>query len=44
MLEAVGHPVVWLRRTRYAGLGVEGLEPGEWRELTPAEVERLRAG
>jgi len=44
MLEAVGHPVVWLRRTRYAGLGVEGLEPGEWRELTPAEVEQLRAG
>jgi 23S rRNA pseudouridine2605 synthase len=44
MLEAVGHPVVWLRRTRYAGLGVEGLEPGEWRELTAAEVEKLRAG
>jgi len=44
MLEAVGHPVVWLRRTRYAGLGVEGLEPGEWRELTPAEVEKLRVG
>jgi 23S rRNA pseudouridine2605 synthase len=44
MLEAVGHPVVWLRRTRYAGLGVEGLEPGDWRELTAAEVERLRAG
>ncbi len=44
MLEAVGHPVVWLRRTRYAGIGVEGLEPGEWRELTAAEVERLRAG
>jgi 23S rRNA pseudouridine2605 synthase len=42
MLEAVGHPVVWLRRTRYAGLGVEGLEPGEWRELTAAEVESLR--
>ena len=44
MLEAVGHRVVWLRRTRYAGLGVEGLEPGEWRELTAPEVERLRAG
>ncbi len=43
MLAAVGHPVVWLRRTRYAGLGVEGLEPGEWRELTSAEVECLRA-
>lgn len=44
MCAAVGHPVVWMRRTRYAGLGVEGLEPGEWRELTPAEVESLKAG
>jgi len=44
MLAEVGHPVVWLRRTRYAGLGVEGLEPGEWRELTRAEVDPLRGG
>jgi 23S rRNA pseudouridine2605 synthase len=43
MLEAVGHPVRSLRRTRYAGLTVEGLEPGEWRELAADEVEALRA-
>ena len=42
MLEAVGHPVVQLHRSRYAGLTLEGLEPGAWRELEPSEVERLR--
>jgi 23S rRNA pseudouridine2605 synthase len=43
MCEAVGHPVRCLHRSRYAGLGLESLEPGEWRALTRAEVERLRA-
>ena len=42
MLAAVGHPVTRLHRTRYAGLTLEGLEPGRWRELEPFEVERLR--
>jgi 23S rRNA pseudouridine2605 synthase len=42
MLEAVGHPVRRLHRSRYASLGVEGLEPGEWRELTREEVALLR--
>jgi 23S rRNA pseudouridine2605 synthase len=42
MLEAVGHPVRRLHRSRYAGLTLEGLEPGAWRELEPSEVERLR--
>src|ERR1700675_3831548 len=41
MCEAVGHPVLRLHRSRYAGLTVEGLEPGQWRELEPSEVERL---
>ena len=43
MCEAVGHPVRRLHRPRYAGLTLDGLAPGEWRELTPGEVERLRA-
>ncbi len=43
MCEAVGHPVVRLHRSGYAGLGVEGLRPGEWRELSQEEVEALRA-
>jgi len=42
MLEAVGHPVAQLHRSVYAGLTLEGLEPGAWRELEPSEVERLR--
>src|SRR5215216_3246775 len=43
MLEAVGHPVRRLHRSRYAHLSVEDLRPGEWRELTRDEVEELRA-
>jgi len=44
MLDAVGHPVRRLHRRAYAGLTVEGLEPGAWRELEPFEVDRLRRG
>jgi 23S rRNA pseudouridine2605 synthase len=43
MLATVGHPVTRLHRSRYAGLTVEGLEPGAWRELEPFETERLRS-
>jgi 23S rRNA pseudouridine2605 synthase len=42
MLEAVGHPVRRLHRSRYAGLTTEGLDAGEWRELTDVEVAALR--
>jgi len=42
MLEAVGHRVKRLHRSRYGPLLVGGLEPGAWRELEPSEVERLR--
>jgi 23S rRNA pseudouridine2605 synthase len=42
MLEAVDHPVRRLHRSRYAGLTLEGLAPGEWRELSPDEVATLR--
>ena len=44
MLAAVGHPVRQLRRTEYAGLTLEGLEPGACRELEPSEVSNLRRG
>ncbi len=44
MCEAVGHPVVRLSRSRYAGLDLDGLRPGEWRELTRREVAELRRG
>ncbi len=42
MLAAVGNPVKRLHRSRYAGLTLEGLEPGAWRELEPFEVDQLR--
>jgi 23S rRNA pseudouridine2605 synthase len=42
MLAAVGHPVTRLHRSAYAGLTLEELEPGRWRELTDREVEQLR--
>ncbi len=42
MLAAVGHPVTSLHRSAYAGLTLEGLEPGACRELEPSEVAGLR--
>jgi 23S rRNA pseudouridine2605 synthase len=42
MCLAIGLSVRRLHRSRYAGLTVEGLEPGRWRELEPSEVKRLR--
>ena len=42
MLAAVGHPARGLHRSGYAGLELGELAPGQWRELTDAEVEALR--
>jgi 23S rRNA pseudouridine2605 synthase len=42
MLEAVGHPVQSLRRIRFGPLTVRGLKPGEWRDLSEGEVEKLK--
>lgn len=42
MCEAVGHPVVALKRVRIAFIGVRNLRSGECRILGVAEVERLR--
>jgi 23S rRNA pseudouridine2605 synthase len=42
MLEIVGHPVLRRRRSQYARLPTGRLGRGEWRELTRAEVARLR--
>ncbi|MGZ7019252.1 MAG: pseudouridine synthase [Acidimicrobiia bacterium] len=43
MLEAVGHPVVRLVRTRIGVLADRDLGPGEWRELRADEVRGLYA-
>ncbi|SFJ75011.1 pseudouridine synthase [Thermoflavimicrobium dichotomicum] len=42
MCEAVGHPVLHLIRTRLAFLTLEGLKRGQARELTAAELKRLK--
>ena len=41
MCEAVGLKVHRLFRTRFARISVHGIEPGEWRELTPRETASL---
>lgn len=41
MMAAVGLEVVWLNRISFAGLTLQGLKPGQWRELTNPEIERL---
>lgn len=43
MCEAVGHPVKSLMRTQLAFLKIGRMRYGEYRELTPLEVERLYA-
>lgn len=42
LMEKVGHPVMRLRRVQFAGLGSEGMAPGQWRVLHDHEVEELR--
>lgn len=38
LLEAAGHPVTRLRRVQFGGLELGTLAPGEWREVSPAEL------
>jgi len=42
MLEAVGYPVKHLRRAAVAFLDLNGLKPGQWRELNGEEIRRLK--
>ncbi|QED48479.1 23S rRNA pseudouridine(2605) synthase RluB [Cytobacillus dafuensis] len=42
MFEAIGHPVMKLKRERYGFLTLHGLKPGDARELTAHEVKQLR--
>jgi 23S rRNA pseudouridine2605 synthase len=42
MCEAVGHPVQQLKRTKFGPVGDRRLKPGQWRELTPGEVQSLK--
>jgi len=40
LCEAIGHEVTRLKRVAFGGLQLGALEPGEWRELTHADVRR----
>jgi 23S rRNA pseudouridine2605 synthase len=44
LLEEVGHPVSKLRRVAIGPVTSRGLEPGQFRALSPAEVEGLQRG
>jgi 23S rRNA pseudouridine2457 synthase len=41
MTAAVGHPTLRLVRVAIGGLRLEGLQPGEWRDLTLEELQRV---
>jgi len=43
MFEAIGYPVVYLRRDRIGGIRIAGLETGKWRYLTSKELEMLKS-
>lgn len=42
MCEAIGHPVLSLRRTRIGRLTLRGLPPGCWRYMTEDEIRYLK--
>lgn len=42
MTAAVGHPALRLVRVGIGPLSLEGLQPGEWRDLKPGELDALR--
>jgi 23S rRNA pseudouridine2457 synthase len=41
MTAAVGYPTLRLLRVSIANLQLDGLQPGQWRELTPSELKSL---
>lgn len=42
MCREIGHPVLKLKRTSFGFLNLDGLSAGEYRYLTPDEVEKLK--
>lgn len=42
MFEAIGHPVIRLKRVSFGGIHLGGLQRGKYRKLTPEEVQLLR--
>jgi 23S rRNA pseudouridine2605 synthase len=44
MCEAIGHPIVKLKRTRIGSITARGLKPGDIRELRDEEIQNLVKG
>ncbi|WAA10519.1 pseudouridine synthase [Fervidibacillus albus] len=42
MFDAIGYPVLKLKRERYGFLTLDGLAPGQYRPLSPHEVKQLK--
>lgn len=42
MMEVLGFPVMKLKREKYGTLTLHGLQPGEYRSLTPHEIKQMR--
>jgi len=42
LMEAVGYPVLRLRRVRFGPVRLQGVEAGAWRELNSNEIRALR--
>ncbi|GAA0481395.1 23S rRNA pseudouridine(2605) synthase RluB [Salinibacillus aidingensis] len=42
MMESLGYPVLKLKRERYGFLNLHGMNPGDYRELTPHEIKQLK--
>lgn len=43
MLQEIGHPVISLKRTHFGPLSLQGLNPGQYRHLSPNEIRDLKA-
>ncbi|TFJ93776.1 pseudouridine synthase [Lentibacillus salicampi] len=42
MMDVLGYPVSKLKRERYGLLTLKGMQPGDYRRLTPHEVKKMR--
>jgi len=42
MTAAIGHPTLRLLRVRIGNFWLGDLPPGQWRELTPAEIKSVQ--
>lgn len=42
MMESIGYPVSKLKREKYGHLTLDGMQPGDYRSLTPHEIKKMR--